>query len=353
MIASRSIQTAGWGLYLTCSWTWCIGLFLPIVLLHRYGWPGLLLFAVPNLIGCVAFGYVVATPDRSRRMVERYRGAMKVFAAVTISFHALFLAMIARWYMPSLDTTWSIALPGGVVLIGLALIALPTRFWPLLAAGIWALSIAAAVTLLPQDLGAEGTRPWQEVIWLLPITSFGFLLCPYLDPTFHRAMQESPSKHAFAVFGVAFAIMIGLTCLYRDVIIVGVGSVVAIHMITQSAFTVGAHFREAGGRWAFRIAAVILAGAAVAIAHREYADSFTAVDDYLRFFVFYGLIFPAMVAMFMWTGRRLTPMRVALFAVAILFSLPLLEAGYIRDAAWLTALPVVVFLTWAFATRGV
>ncbi len=286
-------------------------------------------------------------------MVERYRGAMKVFVAVTISFHALFLAMIARWYMPSLDTTWSIALPGGVVLIGLALIALPTRFWPLLAAGIWALSIAAAVTLLPQDLGAEGTRPWQEVIWLLPITSFGFLLCPYLDPTFHRAMQESPSKHAFAVFGVAFAIMIGLTCLYRDVIIVGVGSVVAIHMITQSAFTVGAHFREAGGRWAFRIAAVILAGAAIAIAHREYADSFTAVDDYLRFFVFYGLIFPAMVAMFMWTGRRLTPMRVALFAVAILFSLPLLEAGYIRDAAWLTALPVVVFLTWAFATRGV
>ena len=111
MIASRSIQTAGWGLYLTCSWTWCIGLFLPIVLLHRYGWPGLLLFAVPNLIGCVAFGYVVATPDRSRRMVERYRGAMKVFVAVTISFHALFLAMIARIIQKRSKTTTTTTKP--------------------------------------------------------------------------------------------------------------------------------------------------------------------------------------------------------------------------------------------------
>ncbi|HIB01557.1 MAG TPA: hypothetical protein EYO31_06720 [Phycisphaerales bacterium] len=74
-------------------------------------------------------------------------------------------------------------------------------------------------------------------------------------------------------------------------------------------------------------------------------------DDYLRFFVFYGLIFPALVATFMFTGKTFTPIRVALFVLTALLSLPLLEVGYLGGQTWLTVLPVVVFLTWAFADR--
>jgi hypothetical protein len=67
--------------------------------------------------------------------------------------------------------------------------------------------------------------------------------------------------------------------------------------------------------------------------------------------VFYGLIFPAIVAAFMLTGKPFTPIRVTLFVLAALLSLPLLEVGYLGDQAWLSVLPVVVFLTWAFADR--
>ena len=64
--------TAGWGVYCACSWTWCIGMFLPVILLGRFGWAGFLAFAIPNLIGCVGFGYVFDA-DRSRRFATSHR----------------------------------------------------------------------------------------------------------------------------------------------------------------------------------------------------------------------------------------------------------------------------------------
>jgi len=67
--------------------------------------------------------------------------------------------------------------------------------------------------------------------------------------------------------------------------------------------------------------------------------------------VFYGLLFPGLVAIFMLTGKRFTPLRVTLFTFVALFSLPLLEVGYLGNQAWLSVLPVVVLLTWAFADR--
>ena len=50
-----------------------------------------------------------------------------------------------------------------------------------------------------------GTMTPISLAWAAPFMAFGFLLCPVLDPTFHRALQQSPSRHSFAVFGVAFA----------------------------------------------------------------------------------------------------------------------------------------------------
>ena len=75
------------------------------------------------------------------------------------------------------------------------------------------------------------------------------------------------------------------------------------------------------------------------------------IDDYLRFFVFYGLLFPGIVASFMWTKRPFTPLRTGLFVLVALCFLPLLEAGYIGDKPWFTTLPVVVFAIWAFANQ--
>jgi hypothetical protein len=193
---------------------------------------------------------------------------------------------------------------------------------------------------------------------------FGFFLSPYLDPTFHRALQCSPSKHSFGVFGITFALMIVITCLYQGTILTMLSLLLGLHLALQTIFTIGAHMKEglrieAGKRKPFFIALLAIACLiAVGIAHRSGGVSPTSnwlpgwQDDYLRFFVFYGFIFPGLVAIFMLAGKTFTPLRVTLFTFVALFSLPLLEVGYIGSQEWLSVLPVVVLLTWVFADRS-
>jgi len=85
-------RTVGWGVYCACSWTWCIGMFLPAVLLHRYGWPGFIVFAAANVLGCAAMGYIVRTRQRSQAMVQRHTPMMIAFSAVTIAYQLFFPA---------------------------------------------------------------------------------------------------------------------------------------------------------------------------------------------------------------------------------------------------------------------
>jgi hypothetical protein len=335
-------------------------MFLPIILIDRYGLAGFFMFAVPNIIGCTAFGYILRTPERSERLVEKYRGALASFAVITIAFHVFFLALVARYLIPDIPAWWMIALPALVLFSSVLISLLPNHLWPILATALWLLSVGIGISFWPGSLDVEATHthPWQEVLWLLPITTFGFFLCPYLDPTFHRALQSSPSKHSFGVFGLTFAVMIGLTYLYRDALIAGIAAVIVIHIISQAVFTISAHIREGWlcevrtRRALFGIGTIIACSIAIMIAHREHENILAMANDYLRFFVFYGLLFPGVVAAFVWTNKKFTPLRVVLFTLVALLSLPLLEAGYIGGSAWLSVLPVVVFIAWAFADQS-
>jgi len=330
-------------------------MFLPVVLLHRYGWQGFLMFAIPNVLGCTAFGYVIRTPDRSKKLVKQYGGIMSLFAIVTVAFHLFFLAMISVLHFPEAGFGASIVIPIAILFLGAALALLPNRLWPMLATVVWILSLFAGFTMLPVETSIQPTHPWQDVVWLWPITTFGFVLCPYLDPTFHRAMQSSPSKHAFGIFGIAFAIMIAVTCVYHNVILATLTILLALHLVIQSTFTIGAHLKEGWKtnvqqrRKGFILLLVTACTIAIAVAHRSYGGEDSSVNDYIRFFVFYGLIFPALVVTFMFTKRSFTAVRTILFCLAIILSLPLLELGYLHGSAWLSVLPVVLFLTWAFA----
>lgn len=325
-------------------------MLLPVLLIHRYGWLGFVIFSIPNVIGCAAFGYVVRTPERSKSLVSKYKTAMSLFAIVTIAFHVFFVAMLT-------ETPTHIWIPIAVLFAGGCLAFLPIKWWPILAVPLWVFSVYVGITLLPIEPITKGESQWQEAIWLLPITTFGFFLSPYLDPTFHRAIQCSPSKHSFGVFGVTFAVMIGVTCLYQNSILESATLLIALHLLLQTIFTVGAHIKEGlhiespNKKWIFIVLGVIASVIAIGIAFRSQEVTDGSLNDYVRFFVFYGLIFPALVATFMLTGRTFTPVRVVLFIFAALFSLPLLEVGYLGGQAWLTVLPVVVFLTWAFADR--
>ena len=351
----NSLKTIGWGLYLASSWTWCIGMFLPVVLLHRYGWQGFLMFVIPNIIGCAAFGYVIKTPEKSKSLVEKYGKAMVLFSIATVAFHVFFISMILQ--MHSLDTYNPPFALIAIVIAGTIAI-FPKYGWIIFGSSCWIVSLGIGLTFLPFDIQIEATKPWQDVYWLLPITTFGFLLCPYLDPTFHRALQESPSKHSFGIFGIAFAMMIGVTCLYQNVILTALPLVLLIHLGIQSIFTISTHIAEGdricGKRKRGVYAALMLIAVSIAffIARTNKGDVALHIEDYLRFFVFYGLIFPGIVAAFMLTGKSFTWIRIALFTLVALISLPLLESAYIGDESWLAIFPVIVFLTWAFADSG-
>jgi hypothetical protein len=346
-------------------------MFLPIILIHRYGWLGFWVFSIPNVIGCTAFGYILRTPERSKELVEKYKTAISLFAIVTIAFHTFFIAMIALVYFNNFSLgVMSLWIPFCILLAGACLAFLPTKSWPVLAAILWIFSLIAGITLLPFNEVPKGVMPWQDAIWILPIMTFGFFLSPYLDPTFHRALQCSPSKHSFGIFGITFIVMIGITTAYLgiapqnlDSTIFNFSILLGLHFALQSIFTIGAHIKEGlrielGNRRTLFI--VVLAFAcliSVAIAHRAGGVSPSGnwlpqwQDDYLRFFVFYGLIFPGLVSTFILTGRVLTPLRVSLFAIIALLSLPFLEVGYLGNQAWFSVLPVVILLTWTFADR--
>lgn len=366
----KALKTIGWGLYLSCSWTWCIGMFLPVILMHRYGWLGFFIFSIPNVLGCAAFGYVVRTPERSRELVEKYKTAISLFAIVTIAFHAFFVSMLSLVYLNDYVLLVSAWLPFCILALSACLAFLPTKFWPVLAAFVWLFSVMAGISFFPFNEVPSGGLPWQDAIWMLPITIFGFFLCPYLDPTFHRALQCSPSKHSFGVFGVTFLVMIGITTAYVEIgppghvtTLFTLGLILGLHFALQTIFTISAHMKEGisnevGKRRPLFIALTAFACLlAVSIAHRKGGVSPAGnwfpewQEDYLRFFVFYGLVFPGIVAIFMLTGKKCTPIRVVLFALVALFMLPLLEIGYIGDQAWLTVLPVIALLTWSFVDK--
>src|SRR5689334_7134755 len=83
----------GWfgsAFHLASSWTWCIGMFLPVLLVRDYGIWGFVVFAVPNILGAAAFGWLLRD-DISVALVARHAIAMRWFSAVTIAYHAFFV----------------------------------------------------------------------------------------------------------------------------------------------------------------------------------------------------------------------------------------------------------------------
>jgi hypothetical protein len=357
---NRLLSTAGWGLYCASSWTWCIGLYLPVILLRELGWPGLLAFAVPNVLGAAAFGYVIRSAARGDALVALHRPAVRWFSITVVAYHAYFVAFLATILAPA-SAPWSGLIAGAALLAGaLALSALPAAAWPIFAAIAYAVSLATFASLGTTELtsmSGSGARPAAQLLWLTPVMVFGFLLCPYLDLTFHRALREAPSRHAFAIFAAAFAVMLLLTCAYRDLVVLAL--VPVAHIAAQSLFTTAAHLRELrrlegtpSGRGVGLAVVVAAAAAALTLTlGRDPAPAGEAV--YLRFLAFYGLIFPAWVLLFVGPGRALSrsPRNLLVYLVVMVAALPFYEAGFIRGHMWLVPVPLAAIIVWAIGVR--
>ncbi len=367
----QALSTLSWGLFCACSWTWCIGMYLPIILLRQFGWWGFLAFAIPNVVGCTAVGYVLKRAT-SQQLVQRHGTAMRSFSFVVVVYHMFFLPFAAAafvWTVPNnvpqaLGDHFGLVLAVAVMAAAIGLSRLPTRLWPALAMLTFAFSLAGFAQL---GVGSLGDITWSgqtslgQLVWLAPIFAFGFGLCPYLDLTFHRARGEAPSRHVFTIFGLTFAMILVYTCAYAFQ--TALMPLVAGHIITQSVFTVAAHLREVRTTTPKRpqsiITGIVLVGLLVAALsssiHLLDRNSVVGQEMYLRLLVFFGLVFPAYVLLFIGPGKTMTPTRanVTIYLVVVAAALPLYEFGFLHDRAWLAAVALAALFAWKLVAQFV
>ncbi|MBL8764937.1 MAG: hypothetical protein JNM07_11770 [Phycisphaerae bacterium] len=362
-------ETTAWAAYLACSWTWCIGMFLPVLLWRDFGAWSLAVFAAPNIVGAGAMAWSLARPGASERFAREHRSACRAFGIITVAFQAFFLAWLLRMLGASGWIVTAGIVGAGVLSTGIGLAA---RGWRRGAVLTWAISIGLAIAFVSTRGGirwpeapASGAR---DLIWLAPVCILGFALCPYLDLTFHAARQATTAakgKAAFALgFGVLFAAMIAFTAVYAAAFISpglgGAGSVagtvgiglVAGHMVCQLLFTIGVHgseLRRGRRGWDPSLAGAVVIASALGGATEwpGYAGLTFGEVVYRGFMAFYGLVFPAYVWICArpigWsTGPRWRS--VSVFVAAVTLAGPCYWLGFIERRAWWLAPGVAIVL---------
>ena len=339
---SRGMSTVGWGLYCASSWTWCIGIFLPIIMLGLFGGGGYWVFAVPNVIGCAAFGYVL-TRERSQAMVAAHAPAIRWFSFVTIIFQIFFLSWATERFIID-DAQWpAVIWPvlGAVLTWTACAGAISLRsdlFWRWIAV----IAAVAAVILFIMLVGYTGgirfnPRPEDapSLLASAPIIILGFLLNPYLDATFHRARQNTPSKHAFAIFGLAFAFMLAFSAasFNAQTLLPYLLPVVFVQWTIQLVFTIGAHLREVRDLPHRRIGATLVCFSAVLIGAGLGIPGLAREEVYLSILGLYALPFPMYMVAAIANGlSRPLPLR-SIMAIIVLSGLlsPLGWLGFVEN----------------------
>jgi len=369
------IRAIGWGLFLASSWTWVIGMWLPVRLIGDFGWPGWVAFALPNVLGAMLVGFVLRRREAAEAWRERHGRAMRLFSVWTVLFHVAFLS----WFLTRFGWLIEPVTGGGGaprLLFGpaLALGALGAAWLgsrldsrrTLLAAGTaWAFSVAALALAWRTSGGHAMHAPpaptdavWPGLVWSSVSLAFGFLLCPYLDLTIVRARIEAEGRtgdRAFALgFGVFFPVMIVGTLLYAWAFTTdwGVNAWIGAHILAQSIFTMGVHMRETRERgWLFdrRRASPTLRRAELAAVAGLVFVALSAVDAvrtgrqglYYNLFLWaYALAFPAYV----WIAG--VPRRAGLLRPGVLVGASVILA---TPAFWYGA----VEKQWVFLPLGV
>lgn len=363
---STTASVLGQAAFLACSWTWCIGMWLPVYLIHDFGAAGWIAFAIPNVVGAAAVGFVHRAPGAAARFRARGLTPMRWFSAWTVLFHVAFLA----WLFAS-DVTRPVFVPAPAALLvpllalgaGLALSGLGSRSWrtialalvpvaPLLILAALRFSGAGSVET-PESTGVV-TTPWALTFYTVGL-AFGFLLCPHLDLTFMRVREETPSpagEAAFALgFGAFFLMMIVITAGYAAAYLLGVmSSYVYLHILLQATFTIGVHLRELRdhgwplgrtGAWGFWIAAVALAASGSVVAGAPDVLGHASTRFAYEIFLFaYALPFPA-AAWFLLTPPRRERLGAA-FWLAVVAGTPTVAAAAWFGEYWAVPLGVAI-----------
>jgi hypothetical protein len=371
----------GQAAFLACSWTWCIGMWLPIYLIHDFGAAGWFAFAIPNVVGAAAVGFVHATPEKARRFRERGAAPMRWFSVVTILFHVGFLGWMTWEQAPHwLAEPWPLAVPLLALGAGWALSGLKSHAWRTLALALVPigpiLMLLAMRTTMGQAMAPPPVEGVAETPWALAFYSFGlafgFLLCPHLDLSILRVREETPGRagsNAFVLgFGGFFLMNIALTAFYAGGFLSGWFShYLLVYFFLQGTFTIGAHLRElrekgwpAGlgprnaGPAPIGFLVLAIACAALALAPElaiTLLDQPTSRTLYESFLLAYALPLPA-AAWFLLAKRRRERLG-AWFWASVVLAAPAIVAGAVFGAFWAVPIGVAIpLLAGALAPAG-
>ena len=362
-----------WGAYLACSWTWCIGMFLPALLLRDMGWPGFLIFAIPNVAGAAAMGWIIKSRVDSVRFVENHPAAVWWFSAITLAFHLFWMLWISNF----IRVAFQIPNPYlyGVLGIFIAFILLSGRAIrlgraPQLALALLILSIGVLIATFctPDTANANAalldSAPHSIApLWMLPVMIFGFVLCPYLDITFHHARQQLDTQNngrlGFTIGFIAFfAFMILLTTRYAGVMIGALDGACLVpiatpwlaagilaHILCQWFFTVRVHLDrirtipDAPTKRPMLLFLVLISGLIgfFAIKLPSHAGLTGGEIVYRTFMSAYGLIFPAyMLYRVVMARKGKAAFGLRMMWVAVALASPMVWIGFMeRQTLWL------------------
>ncbi len=379
--------TVGWAIFLACSWTWCIGMFLPTLLIRDGGAPFFWAFFLPNVIGAASVGWLLRTPERSRRFVGSLAPIMLLFTAVTICFHAYWLVWRGG-VMIGLENRWT---PAGVVGgAGVVLLVIGLRrrvdWLPGLVTLLFSLTAGALLLTSPASVPRGVYGP--ELVGMLLVTTLGFGLCPYLDLTFNRAVQRAGSpRAAFSVgFFVFFAVIIlvatrGRLVWMPDTPLFAVpmwalSIAIGCHFGAQVAFTVAAHsaaLRDVPGHSCRRgvcagtpcpiryvalplVAGVVLALAAYLSPVRIESPGLVPIDAheliYRGFLGCYGLVFPAWMLLSIGGRDPLSRRTLTVLVLTCVLAAPFYWMGMVeRREIWLIPGVLIVLGSMLLADR--
>ncbi|HEX4125269.1 MAG TPA: hypothetical protein VHY37_11125 [Tepidisphaeraceae bacterium] len=349
-----------------------------MLLIRDYGVAGWWAFAIPNVVGAAALAWVIRSKGHSEQLVQAHRPAIRLFSIVTLAFHVFFI----RWIMLSLismpaASPWAKSIGNDVFCLWPAVVILPFLLIYFAFRGRADRWVAAGVLLISLLIAWIGFRElrlqlynqfyygWPpqygvpssislaptDLPYLAAVMVFGFLLCPYLDQTFHRARQRSiHPRPAFALgFGVFFAAMIVMTLGYSHWLYnyfisldnsalpsiwgLGMGLLVYIHLLMQSGITMELHLRDMTRPDGHELKIPAAIWLALAYAGGIFASLANPDGEgtYRIFMGFYALIFPAYVLICMQPWRKVTAApgvrQWAFFAGAVLLAGPLFLMG--------------------------
>lgn len=255
--------------YLAASWTWVIGMWLPVYLTADFGWPAFVVFAVPNVVGAtlVGFAFRPRSSDRApaQRFIDGHRVAIHWFSFVTVCLHLFFCGVLARGQLAELPIA---PLGGvsagmlGVVVLSIIIALMPMRVALVASCGVilasCGLAMAAARATgnaqsfaLPPLRGDFTQASFSPLILTAPAIWLGFLACPHLDATILRIRRDARDPQGLYAFVLGFSglflLMILMTLGYAGSSSYAkeglMSPYIVLHILVQAAFTMGVHAR--------------------------------------------------------------------------------------------------------------